>query len=83
MLEKRFIVSFKSPSRAFVLFTKKNDRGLHLCVDFCSLNAITKKNKHLLPLIQTLLNFFAGAKRYTKVDIIAAYNALRIKQVDE
>ena len=43
MLAKRFIISFKSPLRASVLLTKKNDGGLHMCVDFQRLNAIIKK----------------------------------------
>ena len=66
-----------------MLFTKKSDGGLRLYVDFRGLNAITKKNKHLFPLIRTLLNLFAGAKRYTKLDLIAAYNLLQIKHNDE
>ena len=62
-----------------VLFTNKKDGGLHLCIDYRSLNAITKKNKHPLPLMKTLLDCLAGAKHYTKLSIIAAYNALRIR----
>ena len=62
MLAKGFIVPSKSLLGAPVLFTKKSNGGLQLCVDFCGLNAITKKNKHPLPLICTLLNLFAGAK---------------------
>ena len=83
MLTKKFIVFSKSPSGSLVLFTKKKDSGLRLCIDFCDLNSITKKNKHSLPLIQTLLDFFAGAKQYTKVDMIAAYNALHIHKSDK
>lgn len=80
MLKKKFIVHFKSLSGAPVLFTKKSDRGLHLCIDFCGLNAMTKKNKLLLSLICTLLDLLTGAKRYIKINFIAAYNLLCIKQ---
>ena len=83
MLAKRFICPSKSPSGAPVLFTKKSDGGLRMCVDFRGLNAITKKNKHPLPLVRTLLDLFAGARRYTKFDIIVAYNTIRIKADDE
>ena len=48
---KGFIVLFESPFRVLVLFTKKKNRRLRLCVDFQGLNAITKKNKYLLPLV--------------------------------
>ena len=81
MLAKKFITPSKSPLGVFILFTNKKDRGLRLCVNYRGLNAITKKNKHLLLLVKTLLDCLASVKRYTKFDIIAAYNVLRI-QVD-
>ena len=83
MLAKRFIRPFKSLSKAPIFFTKKNNGGLRMCVHFCSLNAITKKNKHPIPLVWTLLDLFAGAKRYTKIDIIVAYNTVRIRASDK
>ena len=83
ILAKGFITPSKSPSGAFVFFTNKKNGGLRLCVDYCGLNAITKKNKHLLPLVRMLLDCLAGAKRYTKLDIIAAYNALCIQAGDK
>ena len=79
MCAKGFIIPFKSSFGAPIFFTKKKDGRLRLCVDFWGLNVITKKNKHLLPLMQTLLDMLGRAKRYTKVYIIAAYHALRIQ----
>ena len=76
MLEKKFIVLSKSLSgpRCF------SQRRMTEACDYArGLNTITKKNKHLPPLICTLLDLFAGAKLYTKLDLIAAYNLLRIK----
>ena len=78
MLAKKFITLSKSPLWALVLFINKKDRSLRLYINYHGLNAIIKKNKHLLPLVRTLLDCLAGAKRYTKFDIIATYNALRI-----
>jgi len=43
-LTNGFIRSTSSPHGAPVLFVKKKDRSLQLCVDFCRLNRITKKN---------------------------------------
>ena len=83
MLGKKFIVPLKLPAGAPVLFTKKKDGGLRLCVDYRSLNAITKKNKHPLPLVQTLFNLLRRKKRYTKLNIISAYHALHIRAGDE
>ena len=78
MYAKSFIVSSKSFFRVPIFFTKKKDEGLRLCINFWGLNAIIKKNKHPLPLVQTFLDMFSQAKRYTKVDIIVAYHVLKI-----
>ena len=83
MLGKRFIMPSKSPAETPVLFTKKKNSELRLCVNYRSLNAITKKNKHLLPLVQTVLDLVGRKKRYTKLNIISAYYALRIRAGDE
>ena len=56
ILGKEFIVPSKLPAGAPILFTKKKDGELRLCVDYRSLNAITKKNKHPLPLVQTFFD---------------------------
>ena len=55
-LEKDFIVSFMSLTGALILFTKKKDGGLRLCVDYWGLNALTRKNKHPLPFINEILD---------------------------
>ena len=79
MLAKRFITSSKSFLGTFILFTNKKNRGLHLCINYRNLNAITKKNKHSLLLMRILLDCFIGIKHYTKLNIIVAYNALHLQ----
>ena len=78
MLEKGFTVPSKLPAGVLVLFTKKKDGKLRLCIDYKSLNTIAKKNKHFLPLMQIFLDFLERKKRYTKLNIISTYYALRI-----
>ena len=80
MLVKGFIWPLKSPSGASVFFVPKKNRGLRLCVNFWGLNVITKKNKHSLPLVQTLFDLLSGAWFYTKLDVIEAYHHLRIQK---
>ncbi|MBW0586149.1 hypothetical protein O181_125864 [Austropuccinia psidii MF-1] len=48
-LEKGFIQPSYSSTGAPVLFVKKKDGGLHLCVDYRKLNAVTRKNKYPVP----------------------------------
>jgi transposase InsO family protein len=82
-LSKGFIRASTSPVAAPVLFAKKPGGGLRFCVDYRALNAITVKNRYPIPLIQETLNRLSKAKFYTKLDIIAAFNRLRIAKGDE
>ncbi|MBW0551074.1 hypothetical protein O181_090789 [Austropuccinia psidii MF-1] len=65
------------------LFVKKKDGGLHLCVDYRKLNAVTRKNKYPVPPMNQLLNFFNGSSIFSKIYLRGAYNLPRIKEGDE
>jgi Reverse transcriptase (RNA-dependent DNA polymerase)/RNase H-like domain found in reverse transcriptase len=82
-LSKGFIRASSSPAAAPVLFAKKPGGGLRFCVDYRALNEITIKNRYPIPLIQETLNRLSKARYYTKLDIIAAFNRLRIAKGDE
>ncbi|KAJ1576476.1 hypothetical protein NDA12_005468 [Ustilago hordei] len=82
-LEKGFIRPLKSPARSPVLFVPKKDGGLRLCVDYRGLNEITVKNRAPLPLIEEQLFLLRKARIYTKLDLRAAYNLIRIAKGDE
>lgn len=82
-LKKGFITRSTSPAGAPILFVKKKDGGLRLCVDYRGLNRVTIKNRYPLPLIGEALDRLVGAKVYTKLDIRSAYNLIRIKEGDE
>ena len=78
MLGKGFIHPSKSPAGAPILSAKKKDRSLRLCIDYQGLNAITWKNRYLLPLVGDLLDRLRSAKFFTKIDLCAGYNNVRI-----
>ena len=78
MLGKGFIRPSNSPAGAPILFGKKKDRSLRLCVDYQGLNAITWKNWYPLPLVGDLLDRLRSAKFFTKIDLHAGYNNVRI-----
>ncbi|KAG9224755.1 hypothetical protein CCMSSC00406_0002094 [Pleurotus cornucopiae] len=78
-----FIRSSKSPHSAPVLFVKKKDGSLRLCVDYCGLNHILKKGHYPLPLISDLLDTPRKASVYTKIDLRHAYHLVRITEGDE
>jgi len=73
----RLLCSSSSPHGAPVLFVKK-DGSLCLCVDFCVLNQITKKDRYLLPLMSDLLESPSHAKIYTKINLHSTYHLIHI-----
>ena len=56
LVDKGFIRSSVSPWGAPVLFVKKKDETMRLCIDYRQLNKITIKNKYLLPRIDDLFD---------------------------
>lgn len=82
-LTKGFIQPSTSSAGAPVLFVKKKDAKLRLCVDYRGLNLITKKNRYPLPLISEALNRVVREKIFIKLDIQAAYNRIQVRKGDE
>ena len=66
-----------------VLFVKKPGGGLRLYVDYRALNALTTKNQYPLPLIRETLSRLSKARFFTKLDVIAAFNRIRMAKGDE
>ena len=56
MLDKGFIRPSVSPWGAPVLFVKKKDGTLRLCIDYRLLNQVTIKNRYSLPRIDDLFD---------------------------
>ena len=65
-----------------VLLVKKPGGGLRVCVDYRAVNAITK-NRSPIPQIRETLARIGRAKYFSTLDVIAAFNQLRIKEGDE
>jgi hypothetical protein len=82
-LKNDFITSFKSTCAASILLIKKKTSDLRLCVDYRELNAIIVKNRYSFSLINETFDRIVDVKYFIKLDIIAAYNKLRIKKKDE
>ena len=66
LIELKFIEKSVSPWGAPVLFAKKKDRTMRLCIDYRKLNAVTVKNKYPMPRIDALFDQLGGAKYFIK-----------------
>lgn len=82
-LSKGFIRASSSPAGAPILFVKKKDGSLRLCVDYRALNEGTIKDRYPLPLVKDTLNQLSQAKIYTTLDIRGAYNLVRMAEGEE
>jgi hypothetical protein len=83
MLGKGFIQSSNSPAGAPVLFVKKKNGTLRLCIDYQALNQITIKNRYPLPLAGDLIDRLSRAKIYLKIDLRVGYNNVHIAEGHE
>ena len=82
MVDKGFIRPSMSPWGAPVLFVKKKDGTMRLCVDYRKLNQVTMKNKYPLPRIDDLFDQLRGVIVFSKIDLRSGYHQLRIQESD-
>jgi hypothetical protein len=74
MMDKGYIHPNVSPWGAPVLFVKKKDGTLQMCIDYRQLNKVTIKNKYPLPRIDDLFDQLGGSSIFSKIDLRSGYN---------
>ena len=82
LLQKGLIRPSKSPYAAPVIFVKKSDGTMRMCIDYRALNKITVKNKYPLPRIDELFDRLVGSKIFSKLDLRSGYHQIRIVEND-
>lgn len=82
LLKKGYIRPSSSPWGAPVLFVKKKDGSLRLCVDYRGLNQKTIRDAFPMPRIEELLDDTRGATIFSKIDLVQAYHQVRIREED-
>ena len=81
-MSKGFIQPSISPWGALVLFVKKKDGSLRLCIDYRQPNKVTIRNQYPLPRIDELFNQLPGSQVYSKIDLRSGYHQLRVQESD-
>ena len=82
LTDKGFIQPSISPWGAPVLFVKKKDGTLRMCIDYRQLNKVTIKNKYPLPRIDDLFDQLQGSSFFSKIDLRSGYHQLRVRDGD-
>ena len=82
LLDKAFIRPSSSPWGATVLFVKKKDGSMRMCIDYRELNKVTIKNKYPFPRIDDLFDQLQGASCFSKIDLRSGYHQLKVKKED-
>ncbi|KAL6332342.1 hypothetical protein AAG906_004908 [Vitis piasezkii] len=83
LLDASLIQPLKAPYGAPVLFKKKHDGSLCMCVDYRALNKVTIKNKYPIPLAVELFDRLSKASYFTKLELRLGYWQIRIATGDE
>jgi hypothetical protein len=78
LVKAGFIQPSKSPFGAPILFVKKKDGTMRMCVDYRALNNVTIKNSYPLPRVDELFDRLQGAKYFSKIDLRSGYHQIRI-----
>jgi hypothetical protein len=68
------------PWGAPVLFVKKKDGKLRMCIDFIKINMVTIKNKYPLPKIDDLFDQLKGARIFSNINLRSCYHQVRIME---
>ena len=82
LLKNGYISPSVSPWGAPVLFVKKKDATLRLCIDFRKLKKVTVKNKYPFPRIDDLFDQLKDEKIFSNIDLRLGYHQVRIKEQD-
>ena len=83
LLDAGFIQPSKAPYGAPILFQKKHNGSLRMCIDYRALNKVTVKNKYLIPLIAHLFDQLGRARYFTKLNLRSGYYQVMIVEGDE
>ena len=80
MLESGAIRPSQSAWCNTVVLVWKKDNSLHFCIDFCCLNACTKKDSYLLPRIQEVLESLVGAGHFSCLDLKSGFWQIKMEK---
>jgi hypothetical protein len=65
-----------------ILFVRKADGSLRLCIDYLGLNEVTRKDAYPLPRVDDTLDELKDANFYTHLDLASGFWQVRVRDHD-
>src|SRR5574338_355061 len=63
-----------------VVFVRKHDGTLRMCIDYRELNKVTIKNKYPLPRIDDLFDQLSGARIFSRLDLAFGFHQMKVEE---
>ncbi len=82
-LKKKFITLSKAFFASLILFVEKKDDSFRFCMNYWKLNALIKRDRYSILLIDEVLAWIQDSKYLTQLNIIVAFNKLRMSSESE
>ena len=82
-LKKKFITLSKTSFASSILFVEKKDDSLRFCMNYRKLNALIKRNRYSIFLIDEVLAWIQDSKYLIWLNIIVTFNKLRMSSESE
>ena len=83
LLEAQVIRESSSPYASPIVLVRKKDGSLRMCVDYCLLNAKTRKDAFPLPCIEESLDALSGAQWFSTLNLASGYNQVPVSEPDK
>ena len=82
LTKAEYIRSSQSPWGAGILFSRKKNGKLRMCIDYRGINKATKKNRYPIPRIDDCMDQLGGAMIFSKIDLTSGYHQIRMREED-